>query len=223
MLLDLFCGTGGSAAGYARAGFEVVGVDIKPQPRYPYAFIQADALDFLAGAWRGFDVIHASPPCQAYTTLSSRSTKEHPDLVAVTRKRLQDVGLPWVIENVPGAPLFDAIELCGSMFSLGAACDDGEYRYLKRHRLFESSAKLVAPPVGCIHIGQPIGVYGTGAGGQQLRNGRTYGYLGSKAECSEAMGIDWMHKRELSQAIPPAYTEYLGRQVIEHMEREGLA
>src|SRR5574337_20985 len=127
-LLDLFCCAGGCAMGYHRAGFDVVGVDINPQQRYPFEFHQADAMTFDLS---GFDAIHASPPCQAYTVLGGREDLSHyPDLVDAVRERLQASGKPWIIENVPGAPLRDPITLCGAMFGLR--------RY--RHRLFERDA-----------------------------------------------------------------------------------
>ena len=133
-LLDLFCCAGGAGAGYAKAGFEVVGVDLHPQPRYPFEFHQADAMTFDLS---GFDAIHASPPCQAYTVLGGREDLSHyPDLVDAVRERLQAAGVPWIIENVPGAPLRDPITLCGAMFGLRSY----------RHRLFESSVQLAPPP-----------------------------------------------------------------------------
>lgn len=126
-LLDLFCGAGGAAMGYYRAGFEVVGVDIKPQPNFPFEFHQANALDFPVD---GFDIIHASPPCQAHTCLNVMwNAKKHADFVEPTREKLKASGLPYIIENVPGAPLIDPIKLCGSMFGLGAGPYD-----LRRHR-----------------------------------------------------------------------------------------
>lgn len=208
-LLDLFCGAGGAAMGYHRAGFEVVGVDINPQPNYPFEFIQADCLaldpDFVAG----FDAIHASPPCQAHTRLNQMwNAKRHRDLIPETRTLLNAAGRPWVMENVPGSPLRNVTILCGTMFRLGSG--DAE---LWRHRLFETSfAPLLTPP--CRHRERPrvIGVYG-GHGRDRRRTVNTQDY--SVAERREAMGIDWMTGTELSQAIPPAYTEFLGRHLID--------
>jgi len=200
-LLDLFCCAGGCAMGYHRAGFDVVGVDINPQPRYPFEFQQADALTFDLS---GFDAIHASPPCQAYTVLGGREDLSHyPDLVDAVRERLQASGKPWIIENVPGAPLRDPITLCGAMFGLRSY----------RHRLFESSVRLIAPP----HPRHAVRVNRRGEnrrehwanGGFITITGDVGVYCGP-----EAMGIDWMSGNELSQAIPPAYTEYLGRQLM---------
>ena len=206
-LLDLFCGAGGAAMGYHRAGFEVVGVDIKPQKHFPFEFHQADALEYLREHGREFDAIHASPPCQAFTALKSMwNAREHADLVAPTREGLFAAGKPYVIENVVGAPLIAPFMLCGTMFGLGA----GEAE-LRRHRLFEASF-----PVGlqtpCAHARrQVIGVYG-GHGQDRRRNGAPQDF--STEQRREAMGIDWMTGAELSQAIPPAYAEWIGKQLL---------
>lgn len=197
--------------GYHRAGFEVVGVDIAPQPNYPFEFHQADALDFPL---EGFDAIHASPPCQAYSVLrhaAEKKGKDKPDLVVPTRELLQESGLPYVIENVPGSPLEHSIVLCGSMFGIGA-----NGRQLRRHRWFESNVPMMSPP--CQHEGEAIGVYGGGPVGRYTFGngahkdyyGRRGGYQGTIAEKCEAMGIDWMSASEINQAIPPAYTEHIG-------------
>lgn len=224
-LLDLFCGAGGAAMGYARAGFEVVGVDIKPQPRYPFEFVQGDSLRVLR-TWVSlglvqFDAIHASPPCQRYSNL--RHAAEHkgadaPDLIEPTRELLKATGIPYVIENVPGAPTQHLIVLCGSMFGLGA-----NGRQLRRHRNFELSFPMMSPP--CVHEGEAIGVYGGGPVGRYtFGNGakkdyynRRGGYQGSIAEKRQAMGIDWMTASEINQAIPPAYTELIGHQLMAHV------
>jgi DNA (cytosine-5)-methyltransferase 1 len=196
----------------------VVGVDLRPQPRYPFAFVHADAMTFPL---EGFDAIHASPPCQAYSVLrhaAEQKGRDKPDLVAPTRERLAATGLPYVIENVPGAPLAVSVILCGSMFGLRA----GE-RQLRRHRLFESNVPMLSPT--CYHQGEAIGVYGGGPVGRYTFGngaardyyGRRGGYQGTVAEKREAMEIDWMSAAELNQAIPPAYTEYLGRILLEWM------
>jgi DNA (cytosine-5)-methyltransferase 1 len=221
-LLDLFCCAGGAAMGYYRAGFDVVGVDIRPQPRYPFAFHQGDALEFLRKHGHEFDAIHASPPCQAHTALKTMpNAKHHEDLIPETRELLLAAGKPFVIENVPGAPLRAAFLLCGTMFGLRTSCG----AELWRHRYFEINWNigLVMP---CQHreAGKVIGVYGghgrdrrrvctvTGnAGGGSNRDG-TQQF--STAERRLAMGIDWMTNAELSQAIPPAYTEFIGRQLL---------
>lgn len=220
-LLDLFCGAGGAAVGYHRAGFDVVGVDIKAQPSYPFEFVQADALELLANeswVYDEFAAVHASPPCQAFSSITRVSGSKHDDLLTPTRDILAGTGRPYVIENVMGAPLPSAIRLCGSAFGLGAVCDDGKRRQLRRHRLFESSMLVLSPP--CQHEGEPIGVYGHGGGQKKTvwNGGTNRGYMGRLSECREAMGIDWMDKREISQAIPPAYTEFIGACLLDHIE-----
>ena len=201
-LLDLCCKAGGCSVGYARAGFDVIGVDIEPQPNYPYEFHQADALTFPLD---GFDVIHASPPCQRYMRSGNVDREKHPDLLGPVRDRLIEVGVPYVIENVPGAPMRADLLLCGSMFGLA----------VRRHRWFETNAPLPPwPPFTCDHSRPVAGVYGHPHG----RNGAAKGMLPSDlATWSEAMGIDWMTAAELSSAIPPAYTEFIGGLLLEHL------
>jgi DNA (cytosine-5)-methyltransferase 1 len=182
--------------GYSRAGFDVVGVDINPQPRYPFAFHQADAMTYPLD---GFDVIHASPPCQAFSAASSIHGVEHDDLLTPTRARLQASGTPWVIENVPNAPMRTHIRLCGSMFGLTSPSGG-----LVRHRLFEFDEPWISLLPPCKHEDRTVSVFGHG--------GHIYHSL--DVWC-EVMGIDWMTTAELAQAIPPAYTEYIGRQVID--------
>jgi DNA (cytosine-5)-methyltransferase 1 len=201
-LLDLFCGAGGAAMGYHRAGFEVVGVDIKPQPHYPFQFLQDDALDILqddAPDLFGFDAIHASPPCQAFTANGSLPNhREHVDLLTPTRELLKTGGVPWVIENVPRAPMRPDVVLCGSMFGLP----------VWRHRWFEFSAPEFSMLTPCSHGFEPLDVTGTGGPGGRHRK------PSSLKEAREALGIDWMSRRELSQAIPPAYTEWIGTRLM---------
>lgn len=194
--------------GYHRAGFdEIVGVDIEPQPRYPFAFIQADALTFPLD---GFDVIHASPPCQAYCKFSRNlgTSNRHPELIEPMQRRL--MGRVYVLENVEGAPLDSPFMLCGSMFGLR----------VRRHRLFESpilASYLLFAPASCKHDGIPIGVYGSGTTvWHREKLGRNVGV----AEKRAAMGIDWMTGDELREAIPPIYTEWIGRQLIGAMYDE---
>jgi DNA (cytosine-5)-methyltransferase 1 len=206
-LLDLFCGAGGAAMGYARAGFDVVGVDIEPQPHYPFEFHRGDALTFPLD---GFDAVHASPPCQAYVR-SGMVAKDgrHPDLVAATRERLDASGLPWVIENVPGAPIRIDLLLCGSMFGLS----------LRRHRLFESNVTVAPWTPPCNHSDPITGVYGHPHGkGGAWRNGKRPMLPSDLATWSAAMGIEWMPAKSLAQAVPPAYTELIGVQLIRHLE-----
>jgi DNA (cytosine-5)-methyltransferase 1 len=235
-LLDLFCGAGGAAEGYRRAGFTVVGVDLNPQPRYLFDFHQGDAIAFLKKHGHEFHAIHASPPCQAHTALKGMwNARKHADLVPATRRALIRNGRPYVIENVPGAPLIDPITLCGSMFGLQTG--DGRAE-LRRHRLFESSFP-VALNLKCQHSRMTVGVYGDGNGRDYRRvpvigvyGGGPYkdrrrrpelqGQQFSVIERGEAMGIDWMTGNQLSQAIPPAYTEYIGRALRSHIESGSL-
>lgn len=192
--------------GYHRAGFEVVGVDIKPQPHYPFEFHHGDALEWPLD---GFDVVHASPPCQAYSTMRRGLWKDrdHPDLVASTRDRIS--GLPYVIENVPSAPLRDPVMLCGTMFGLTA----GGYG-LRRHRIFESNIEFFAPAM-CNHELPALPVYGH-SGGSSRRDGLKFPGV---AVWRDGMDIQWMTGKELAQAIPPAYTEYIGRTILERMNK----
>ena len=204
-LLDLFCGAGGCSVGYARAGFEVVGVDIKRQPRYPFEFFEADVMEILEGDWlrSQFDAIHASPPCQGYSVTKNFTTKrDHPDLLAATRTGLQATGLPWVIENVPGAPIRPDYKLCGCMFNLPR---------LRRVRWFETSWRGLQLEDGHKHQANVITVAGHDVPSHQRKFGRSVTLDERKA----AMGIDWMGRDELGQAIPPAYTEWIGRQLLE--------
>jgi DNA (cytosine-5)-methyltransferase 1 len=211
-LLELFSGAGGAGEGYARAGWKVTGVDLAAQPRYPFEFHRADAITYLLTAdLSRFDAIHASPPCQSYTSLRTLSDNEHPDLVWLTRWLLEGTGLPWVIENVPGAPIRQDYVLCGSSFGLGATCRDGVWRQLRRHRWFETSWPARLGPE-CKHEVRPVGVYGHGGGGQMTR-----GYKATLAEARECMDCAWMNRREVSQAIPPAYTELIGAHLMEHL------
>jgi DNA (cytosine-5)-methyltransferase 1 len=218
-LLDLFSGAGGAGAGYARAGFEVVGVDLAPQPRYPFTFVQGDALEYLAAHGHEFDAIHASPPCQRFSTLTAMHGAErvasHPDLVEPTRELLRALGRPYVIENVPGAPLVSPIMLCGSHFGLGAAG-----LYLRRHRIFEVGGFDFWPPASCLHRGFAIGVYGH-AGGMSVRDSNRK--FGTTADWREAMDIAWMTGEELAEAIPPAYTAWIGRALLATIEGGSIA
>jgi DNA (cytosine-5)-methyltransferase 1 len=200
-LLDLYCGAGGAAMGYFRAGFtEIVGIDIKPQPRYPFTFIQADALKPPVDLSL-FDVIHASPPCQAYSVTQSLHSNEHPELLEIVRSQLIASGRPWVIENVNGAPLIMPARLCGSLFDLN----------VWRHRYFESSISMLTPT--CAHERVPLPLDVTGTGGPAQRHRKPV----NMEQASAAMGINWMTRREINQAIPPAYTLWIGRQLINQL------
>lgn len=206
-LLDLCCKAGGCAVGYSRAGFEVVGVDHESQKRFPFEFHQADALEFLGAHAHEFDAIHASPPCQRYSRAALRAgtSHRHPDLVGPFREALEATRLPYVMENVPGAPLRTWFKLCGTMFRLK----------VRRHRWFEVNWDLpVLVPMACDHSYRTYSVFGHGSGN---RNGNKRNDAGTVAEWKDAMGIDWMVRDELSQAIPPAYTEYIGRQLLERI------
>ena len=212
-LLDLFCGSGGGTVGYHRAGFDpIIGVDITPQPHYPFGFIKSDALEYLAAHGHEYDAIHASPPCQAFSAFKSMwNAKEHLDLVTPTRQLLVRSGRPYVIENVIGAPLIRPIMLCGTMFALGVKNAE-----LRRHRLFECGGGFnwtaLIPSCAHHHSGRVIGVYG-GHGRDRRRSGRGCQDF-SLADRAAAMGIDWMTGKGLSQAIPPAYTEFIGRELV---------
>jgi DNA (cytosine-5)-methyltransferase 1 len=239
-LLDLFCCEGGAARGYADAGFEVVGVDIEPQPNYPFEFVNADVLalsrDALRGCWHEsssktvlpgmlhrclghFDAVHASPPCQAHSDLQKQSKCHYEDFIEPTRALLEAWGLPYVIENVEGAPLRDPVVLCGTMFP--------ELRVI-RHRLFETNWQLEQPahPAGRhplvfthdkrkAHYGQldqdTSYVQVTGGGNCTIANKRA------------AMGTPWMSGHGCNEAIPPAYAEHLGRQAMALLQMEKAA
>jgi len=207
-LLDLFCGAGGCAVGYAQAGFEVVGVDSAPQPHYPYRFIQADALAFPLD---GFDVIHASPPCQHYTAMLNHGLSDkrrHPDLVQATRKRLQALGRPYIIENVAGSPVLKSIMLCGAMFGLR----------VYRHRWFESNILLFQPE----HVRHVARIAHAGNVPTPEQFYCPVGHMGDKDGAQRAMGIDWMHTQsEIANAIPKAYTTYIGAQLMDALLAEG--
>jgi DNA (cytosine-5)-methyltransferase 1 len=213
-LLDLFCGAGGAAVGYHRAGFDtIVGVDIEPQPHYPFEFVQADALTYCAAHGAEFDAVHASPPCQAYTGMRNITlarfghvTTEHPDMIAETRRVLEQTGKSWVIENVKNSPLRTQVILCGVSFGLQTA----------RHRYFESSVLLLALPCAHYSAKYTIGVYGSRPDGRRVsyRHHRLGRIAKGIEEGRDVMGIDWMDWGELTQAVPPAYTEFIGAQLL---------
>lgn len=217
-MLELFCGGGGSAFGYHLAGFDVVGVDIDPQPDFPFEFHQADALDFPLD---GFDAYHASPPCDDHSALAIvNAAKGTGWMLGATLERFAALSAPWVVENVEPADMPGSVTLCGSEFGLKARMGDGREVWLKRHRKFRSNVFLWGAG-GCNCHGKPtIGVYGGGAGGP--RNGAGRG-PGAAQAAREVMGIDWMARDRLDRAIPPAYTEYIGAQLIDFLAAERAA
>jgi len=204
-LLDLFAGAGGASMGYHHAGFDVTGVDLFPQPHYPFRFIQADAIHYLAEHWQEYDVVHASPPCQRWSQMSKcrpEIAEKYPDLIAPTRALLDLTGLPYVLENVPGAPLRPDVTLCGRMFGLK----------LYRHRVFEAN----------FDIGQPKHPRHLTPGGRagHWRPGEIIsvsGHCSPIALAREAMGIDWMNRHELAESIPPDYTVFVGHMLQDHL------
>jgi len=220
-LLDLFCGAGGCAWGYRMAGFEIVGVDIEPQPNYPFAFHQGDALEFFRrrsarGDFAGvrFDAIHASPPCQMYSRALKHLSAPQPMLIGAMRVALRETDVPWVIENVEGAPLptqstldgRHGVELCGSMFGLP----------IFRHRLFETSFPVEAPG-GCSHKGLAMNPHNE-PGRQRIYDAYGHGQH-PEAPWREAMGVAWMERYEAREAVPPAFTAYIGRYLAHEVRR----
>ncbi len=203
--------------GYHRAGFDVVGVDINPQPNYPFEFHQADALEFAREYGREFDVIHASPPCQAGCTLTAGTNRgrNYPQLIPDTRAILAATRRPTIIENVAGAPIRKDLMLCGEMFGLGVL----------RHRFFELSGWTTTPPTHRKHRGRVAG----------MRHGQWYegpyfavygegGGKGTVAQWQQAMGITWTDvRKEIAEAIPPAYTEFLGTALLTQTRAEAPA
>lgn len=212
-MLDLFCCAGGAGVGYSRAGFDVVGIDLSPQPRYPLTFVRADAMELEPDFLASFDAIHASPPCQSYSDLAKRNKNAHewPRLIEPVRDMLARSGRPYIMENVEGAPLLNPVVLCGTMFK--------GLRVL-RHRLFEANFPIVPPLHGkhpLVHtLDKRKSHYGKTDDMRDFVsvNG---GGNSSVAAARDAMGIWWMTKNELNEAIPPAYTELIGRQLLAHM------
>lgn len=205
LLLDLFCCQGGASKGYHDAGFDVIGVDIDPQPRYPYGFVQDDAIAFLHDVLDGrclddFAAVHASPPCQAFTNAQRIQKNDHPDLIGPTRELLEKTGLPYVIENVEGAPLIDPQMLCGGMFGLETY----------RHRLFETNWDFRAPA-------HPEHVARQTKMGRPPRDGEFMQVVGNFSGVDrgrEVMGMPWANRDGLREAIPPAYTRFVGAQLM---------
>ena len=214
-LLDLFCGAGGCAVGYWRAGFTVTGMDAQDQPRFPKTlanFVKGNALTFLENPkidLDAIDVITASPPCQRYSRAIGANVTNHHDLIPRIRELLESTGKPYVIENVPGSPLIHhkTVQLCGTAFGLGDLFHRWE---IQRHRLFESNVPLQG--TSCDHRYRAVSVVGRGTFSYTTQ---ALGYDPSIDEKRDAMGIDWMTRDELAEAIPPAYTEYIGWQLMD--------
>ncbi|GAA3850127.1 hypothetical protein GCM10023084_00520 [Streptomyces lacrimifluminis] len=213
-LLDLFCCQGGAAKGYDDAGFDVTGVDIVPQPRYPFAFVQADAIAFVLAHGSGFDFIHASPPCQHDTACQRIQGNPHPDLIAPTRAALETTGRPWVMENVGGAApkLRDPVMLCGPMFHLATY----------RHRFFETGGWTLTQPDHPAHLvpqakmGRPVppGHYG-----------QFVGNFSGVDLARRVMRVPWMNRDGIRECIPPAYAHHIGAAALTHLAtaRMGVA
>ena len=208
-LLDLFCGGGGAAMGYHRAGFGVVGVDIMRQPDYPFEFHQGDAMRYPL---TGFDVVHASPPCKRFTPLRHRDSTRlrlfdpYVDLLTPTLDWFAGLDVPWIVENVVGAPMpLGSVTYCGSSFGLR----------VRRHRLFASNVHIAAPPCDHATQGKPVGVYGNGGGWDRTRAPGGGGVKVAGADAAAALGVEWTaHQPTLAQMIPPAYTQHVGRQLL---------
>jgi DNA (cytosine-5)-methyltransferase 1 len=210
-LLDTYCGAGGAGVGYHKAGFDVVGVDINPQSNYPFEFHQGDAVQYILDHGHEFDAIHASPPCQAFcrtSFLHGNPAERHPDLIPATRAALKAAGVPYVIENVPDAPLLDPVMLCGTMFA--------ELK-VYRHRMFECGGFTFTAPGKCNHahkMGKTKGEY------HSLDKSEYITCAGHNFEAKSgriAMQMDWATRDEIAQAVPPAYTWHIGRALIHHL------
>lgn len=208
ILLDLFCGQGGAASGYSEAGFDIIGIDIKPQPNYPFTFIQADALT-LPIDLNKIDAIHASPPCQSYSTMNNGRGSTHPALIDDTRKLLSSTNLPYIIENVMGArkEMPDAELLHGGMFDIRTT----------RPRLFETNWRYL-PPKKCPRPKDPLGIYG-----HHEQNGRvlwrrkdgTAQLAATLKQAQEILSMPWADWRGVCEAVPPVYTKHIGQQLME--------
>ena len=208
-LLDLYCCAGGASFGYEQAGFDVTGIDIEPQPKYRGKFIQTDAIEYLKANWQNFDAVHASPPCQKHSMASMQfrlTGKEYPDLIAPTRKAIIETGLPYIIENVPGSPLINPVELCGAMFGLRTY----------RHRLFESNFEIKVPE-------HPKHIAKNAKMGRKAKPEEFIQYVGHFSgvkEVGEMLGLNWFGQYELAQSIPPAYTKFIGEQLLSFLREK---
>jgi DNA (cytosine-5)-methyltransferase 1 len=205
IVADVYCSAGGTSKGYADAGFTVIGCDINKQPNYPYEFIQMDAMEFIQKYGRDFDGICASPPCQKYSKSTKqwrKAGKEYPDLIEITRKEILKINRPYVLENVPGSPLINPIFLNGYMFDL----------LVHRPRYFECSFYVVQP---ILQKTKPVKM------GRKVKDGeiiQPVGHFSGINYAKKQMQIDWMTQKELTQAIPPAYTKYIGEFLIEYLD-----
>jgi DNA (cytosine-5)-methyltransferase 1 len=210
-LLDLYCGGGGASYGYEQAGFDVTGIDIHEQKRYRGRFIKSDAIEYLKAHWREYDAVHASPPCQAYSMASMQfrvAGKEYVDLIAPTRKALIETGLPYIIENVPGSPLINPIELCGAMFGLRTY----------RHRLFESNFEIQVPE-------HPKHIAKNAKMGRRAKPEEFIQYVGHFPDVKivqSVTGLTWLSGVELSQSIPPQYTKFIGCQLYNLLKQKKM-
>jgi len=205
-VLDLYCCQGGAGKGYRDAGFEVVGVDVSPQPRYPYEFVRAEAIQFLLTYGHRFNFIHASPPCQLYSKTQRIMQNDHPDLLGPTRDALNAVGVPWVIENVMGAAdqMRNPVMLCGAYFGL----------HTYRHRLFEPGGWELPEPPHPKHVKPQTKM------GRRRKPGEMGIYVGNFIGvdgAKEDMGVPWMTRNGIRECIPPVYTEYVGNKFLKHL------
>lgn len=246
ILLDLFCGAGGAAMGYHRAGFEVIGVDLNPMPRYPFMFVQANALNVLDTLILGgttndarlddvidwgyrrasFAAVHASPPCQRFSSISRCRpglAEKYPNLIGPVRERLQVIDLPYIIENVPGAPLIEPVTLCGSQFNRCVTWPPHGDLMLRRHRNFEANFSIAdAGAHDHSLLSMPVMGHGEPPGRRSRlkASGRPTTCCGYLKAASEVMGIDWMNRDEIAESIPPDYTEYIGGQLMQYIKTQ---
>lgn len=216
-LLDTFCKAGGCSVGYHRAGFEVVGVDIEPQPNYPFKFFKMDAIEFIQKYGKDFNVIHASPPCQAYSRSTAKFRKDgktYPDLIEVTREVLNQTGRPYIIENVPGSKIRPDIKLCGEMFGLLVI----RWRWFELHDIFMLQPGKPQIKKNMVTNGERVSVFGNG-NYRTSKNNKLPVFKKStvKDTWAYAMDINWMTVKEMAEAIPPAYTEYIGNNIIDQI------
>ncbi|MFM9446900.1 SAM-dependent methyltransferase [Streptomyces acidiscabies] len=213
LLLDAFCCQGGAAKGYADAGFDVVGVDLAPQPRYPYRFVQADAVEFIREYGAGFDVVHASPPCQFDSDCQRIQGNIHPDLIGPTRAALESTGRPWVLENVRGAlpKLREPVMLCGPMLGVDTY----------RHRYFETGGGFSLPQPG--HPAHTVPQAKMGRPVPPGWYGQFVGNFSGVALARRVLGVEWMNRDGIRECIPPAYTQWIGRAALAHLAASGTA